>query len=1494
MSDKNKKIGSVLVVGSGIAGMQASLDCANAGFKVFLVEKQPSIGGNMARLDKTFPTNDCAMCMISPKLVEVGRHLNIDILSYSDLKNVEGQAGNYRVTINRRARFVDEEKCNGCGDCERACPVSLADVFNGELAEHQAIYRLYPQAIPNVFTINKNKLPSPCKATCPAGTNSHGYVALISKGKFLKALDVVRERMPFASICGRICFHPCEDVCNRGKIDEPVSIRNLKRFVADYEWEMIQKGESVERPPDEKPIEIKMDYQEKVAIIGGGPAGLTCAYDLAIKGYPVTVFDANEKLGGMMTYGIPAYRLARDFLEFELDLIVKKGIKVELGTRFGVDFNFEDLEKQGYQTIMFATGAPFTKKIPLEGIDAKGVLESIPFLKETNEGRKPDIGKKIVVIGGGNVAIDVARSAIRIMEPGSEVNVICLESREEMPAHEWEIVEALEEGVKIHPSWGPSKIISDSNGVTGIETIKCISVFDELEKFSPSFDKGIKKTFEASTILLSVGQMSDFSFLSDDIRTKNGVIDTDPLTLETTVKGIFAGGDNVTGPKSLVVAVAQGHRASDSIHRYLRGLDLREDREPIEQTREFAEIPKNTYPAGIPRHVMPTLDAATRKTSFIEMETGFTADMAIKEASRCLNCAICSECYECVRACKAQAINHDSKDELIDLNVGAIILANGFEPFDASLKPEYGFGRYKNVITSLQFERILSASGPYSGDIKRPGDGKAPKKIAWIQCIGSRDVTVGNDYCSSVCCMYATKQSIIAKEHESDTDCTIFFIDMRAFGKGFEGFYNRAKNEHGTHYIRSQVSSIKENPENENLILRYNDVESNNRIVSDEFDLVVLSVGLVANPSIKETAELVGVQCNQFGFAGTQPAYPLLSGREGIFLSGAVNGPKDIPETVMQSSAAAALCGQLLNDARGTEIEVREYPVEKDISDEEPRIGVFVCHCGINIAAVIDVKSVVDYVKKIPGVVHAEDTLYTCSQDSQKIIKETIIEKKLNRLIVASCTPRTHESLFQETLREAGLNKYLFEMADIREQCSWVHQQEPEKATEKAIDLIRGSIGKSHLLEPIHFKTVGITKAALVIGGGLTGMTTSISLAKQGIEVFLVERNDYLGGELIHIDRSLEGDNLQVRLSDAIKEVELEDNITVFLNSTIDSVNGFLGNFTSTIKGTATTEIKHGAIIVATGASQSQPSEFLYGQNDNVMTQRELEVNLKDNFIAKNVVMIQCVGSRNDTRTYCSRTCCSEAIKNALAIKEQHPETIVSILYREIRTYAYKEVYYRKAREKGIRFIHFPDDQYPDVSEKNGALEIKVHNTVLGKELTLPANKLILSPAIIPESENNERIGELLKVPINEDGFFMEAHVKLRPVDFANEGVFVCGLAHSPKFTEENVVQALAVAGRVSCILSKDTLEVGGLISVVDPEKCASCLTCLRECVYEAPFINAEGVAEIEAIKCQGCGNCTSACPAKAIQLRTFTDIQEKALFFSILKEPEILKNELD
>jgi heterodisulfide reductase subunit A-like polyferredoxin len=1474
-----KKTGSVLVVGGGIAGMQASLDCANAGYKVYLLEKEPSIGGNMARLDKTFPTNDCAMCMISPKLVEVGRHLNIEIISYADLKRVEGEAGDFQVVVNKRARYVDEEKCNGCGDCERACPVSFKDPFNGDLATRKAVYRLYPQAIPNVYTINKTLAPPPCRGTCPAGVNAQGYIALIAQGKFLEALEVVRRRMPFAGACGRVCHHPCEAACNRAKIDEAVAVRNLKRFVADYESDLLLKGQPI-APVAFAADETPPRRDEQVAIIGGGPAGMTCADDLVRQGFRVTIFDAGDKLGGMMRTGIPSYRLPRTMLDREIERLVGDRVEVKANQALGRDFSLDDLTTRGFKAVFVATGAPKSKPLPLPNADAEGVLQGIPFLRQVNAGGTPKLGKRIVVIGGGNVAMDVARCAVRVA-PNASVDVFCLESRDEMPAHNWEIQEAEQEGVRLHPSWGPQSFAARGGKVTGVAFHACTRVFDEEGRFAPIFDAKQAQTVEADTVLVAIGQGCDLEPFADTLDTDRGRLTADPLTLVTSREGVFAGGDVVLGPASLVEAVAQGHRAAESIGRYLRGERLDTDREPVERPKVLADLPSCADRTCREREAMPEAPAKERRNSFFEIEEGYTEAMAVTEAQRCLNCGGCSECMECVRACKAGAIDHTMRDVERRLNVGAIILAGGFDAFDATQKSEYGFGRFKNVVTSIQFERILSASGPYEGHVQRPSDGKTPKRVAWIQCVGSRDTTCGNGYCSSVCCMYATKEAIVAKEHEADLDATIFYIDMRAYGKGFEGFYNRAKDQYGVRYVRSQISNIKEDPETGDLIVRY--ISETAGVTEETFDMVVLSVGLVAGKGAQAAVDAASVAKDGFGFAETDPLLPLHSSRPGVFLCGAMSGPKDIPETVMQSSAAAALCGELLGSVRNTEVSIKEYPVERDVEGEEPRIGVFVCHCGINIASVVDVEAVAEYVKTLPGVVHSEHTIYTCSQDTQERMKEIIKEKRLNRVIVASCTPRTHEPLFQETLREAGLNKYLFDMADIREQCSWVHQKEPARATEKSKSLVRGSIGKVKHLEPVHFSRVGVTRAALIIGGGISGMTAAASLARQGFETHLVEQAEELGGNARQRLDGLRGQDWTGYAKQLADELRDHPMVSVHAGAEIDSISGFVGNFKTRL--TNGHEIQHGVIVLATGAGEAARDTLGYATELRVITQRELEQRMGNGFDAKRVVMIQCAGSRNAERAYCSRVCCSEAVKNALRIRREHPDTQVYVLYREIRTYGMNELFYREAREQGVRFIRFADDAYPEVTASGNGLTVRVQDAVIGEPLELSADVVVLSAAVAPAKDNNRHLSELLKVPLSDDGFFMEAHVKLRPVDFANEGIFVCGLAHSPKATEENIVQALAVAGRAATVLSKNSLEVGGVVSRVDAEKCASCLTCVRECVYNAPFMSADGKAEIEAAKCQGCGNCASACPARAISLSSFTDDQEIALFHSMLNE---------
>jgi heterodisulfide reductase subunit A len=997
------KVGAVLVAGGGIAGIQASLDLADSGFKVYLLDKSPSIGGTMTQLDKTFPTNDCAMCILAPKLVTAGRHPNIELIMGAEIKSVEGEEGHFQVTLIRKPRYIDEEKCTGCGVCAQECPVEAIDEFNEGLSERSAIYIKYPQAVPLVYVIDRDK---------------------------------------------------------------------------------------------------------------------------------------------------------------------------------------------------------------------------------------------------------------------------------------------------------------------------------------------------------------------------------------------------------------------------------------------------------------------------------------------CIGCGTCQE------VCKAGAIQYDEKEKEISLHVGSIILAPGFEEFDAKLKREYGYGRYSNVVSSIEFERILSASGPYAGLVLRPFDGKVPQKIAFIQCVGSRDAKLGNNYCSSACCMYAIKEAIIAKEHNPNLQCTIFFMDIRAYGKEFDAYYNRAKEEYGVRFVRSRVSRVEEVPESQNLLVKY--VEDGNP-KTEEFNLVVLSVGMRPPKHAEELAKTLDIKLNKYNFCSTQIFSPLETSRPGIYVCGAFSSPKDIPESVAQASGAAVKAASLISSERGALATVKEYPPERDVSKEEPRIGVFVCHCGINIGGVINVPEVVEYVKKLPNVVYAEHNLYTCSQDTQKRIREIIKEHNLNRVVVASCTPRTHEPLFRETIREAGLNIYLFEMANIRDQCSWVHMHEPKEATEKAKDLVRSIVAKARLLKPLKKPVIDVKPTGLVIGGGLSGMTAALELAKQGFEVHLVEKEKELGGHLRHIYYLLGSEDPQERLRSIIKEVTENEKIHVYLNSEISDIQGYVGNFKTILScGGERKEINHGIVIVATGALEYRPIEYLYGVDERVVTQRELEEKLANGqFNAKTVVMIQCVGSRNEQRTYCSRICCSQAVKNALKIKESSPETEVYILYKDMRTYGFLEDYYREAASKGVLFIRYDDENKPKVTQENGKLKVLVQDPVVQVWCPIEADLLALSAATIPNPDN-ERIAKTLKVPLSKDGFFLEAHMKLQPVDFATDGIFLCGLAHWPKSIAESISQACAAAARAITILSKEALEVEGAIASVNEDFCSGCRICESICEYgaiEMKEVDGKLRAHVLEVLCKGCGVCGSSCPTGAISMLHFTDDQILAQVKATLKE---------
>ncbi len=1471
-------VGAVLVIGGGIGGIQAALDLADSGFFVYLIEESSAIGGQMARLDKTFPTNDCAMCMLSPKLVEAGRHRNIKILPDTEVLSLTGEPGRFTVKLQRKPRYINIEKCIGCGECAKVCPIVLTDEFNMGLGKRRAAYRLYPQAVPAAYAIAKRGI-APCRDACPAGTRAQGYVALVREGRYEEALRVIKEENPFPGICGRICHHPCETACNRGLVDEPVAIKSLKRFIVDTVYSQPRR-----------PIEpISVTRPERIAIVGAGPCGLTAAQDLARWGYSVTIFEALPVPGGMLRVGVPEYRLPTWIIEREIQDILDLGVTLRLNARVE---NIEDLFSAGFDAVLVAVGAHEGKRLPIPGADLDGVLVNTLFLRDVRLGKPPQLGERIVVVGGGNVAIDVARTAVRLGV--KEVHLLCLESREQMPAFSHEIEYAEQEGVIIHPSRSIQRILGDHGRVAGVESLQVkFMEFDSEGRLRLETEAGTEQTIPCANVIFSIGQAAGLALLpSRDIDvTRRGTIAVNPHTLAATRPGLFAAGDATTGTAFVIEAVAAGHRAAESIRRYLQRETLNTPKKPalpvvklskaeVERALAFGEISQR------PRIPVPARPVAERKQDFTEVEAGYTEELARAEAARCLQCGICSECLCCVYACKTGAIDHNMLAQIETLEVGAVIAAAGFAPYDAHLVGEYGYGRYANVLTALQFERLLSASGPTLGKVLRPSDGQAPKRVAFIQCVGSRDLR-HQRYCSSVCCMYASKEAIVAKEHDRHIEPTIFYMDLRAFGKGFENLVKRAKEEHGVRYIRSMVSQVSEVPTTKNLRLCYRDERGELR--EEEFDLLVLAVGLRPHPKGVELAKRLEIELNEHGFASTKSGVE--STRPGIFVTGAFTGPKDIPETVIQASAAAAAAGRLLTAARGTRIVEKRYPPELS-RDSEPRVGVFVCHCGSNIAGVVDVKAVAEYAKTLPGVVHAENVLYTCSQDNLKYMKEVIAEKKLNRLVVASCTPRNLEALFQDTIREAGLNRFLFEMVNIREQCSWVHSDQPAKATEKAKALVRMGVAKARLLQALSLQRVKVTPRALIIGGGLSGMTAALTLADSGFETYLVERSDVL--ENAQSYRCDEDPVLRAR-------VRTHPKIRVYTNATVKECAGFAGNFSTKLSTPQGEErLTHGVVIVAAETEEFKPNEYLYGQDERVLTQRELERLLAltpstspvgeqqergDAVLmrsAKTVVMIQCAG-RGEQRPYCSRICCGEAMKNALALLAQDPTRRIYVLFREMMTYGFTEDLYRQAREQGVVFIRHDEQELPTVQKQEGRLLVTVKDAQWNKEIQIETDLLVLSTGIVPDPANEE-LGRKLKVPVDAHGFFVEAHIKLRPVDFASQGIFLCGAAHAPGTPDELIAKAQAAAGRAAMVLSKSHLEAGGVVAVVEAEKCTACLTCLRECPYGAIFINREGLAEIEAVKCQGCGICASDCPAKAIQLRQFEDIQELAMLEELLE----------
>jgi len=900
----------VLVVGSGIGGMESALKLGDMGYKVLVVEKDPSVGGKMILLSKVFPTLDCASCISTPKMAATTHHENITAFTYTEVERIERKGdGHFKARIRRKARYVDETTCTGCQQCETACTVAVPDQFNADLIPRRAAYIAFPQAVPKKAVIDRRG-SSPCSFACPAGIQAHGYVSLARSGEFEEAFQLVLEATPLVGTLGRACYAPCESECTRGELEGTLPIRRIKRFIDDWHNEHF----------DGPGVTVAPSNGRRVAIVGSGPAGLTAAWQLALRGYGVKIFDAAPEPGGFLRLAIPAYRLPADVVARDIKNVTDVGVEIATDSR--VD-DLEALRCDGFDAVLVATGTPRSTSLGIPGEESAGVLGGVEFLRDVRLDQAPDLeGKRVVVVGGGNVAMDAARTARRL--GASSVKIAYRRGREEMPAHKPEIDDAEREGVELTFLVSPAEVATGASG--DLQGLRCtrmaLGAPDESGRRRPEPIPGSEFTIGCDVLVAAIGMAPDTRAFAALVDTDGkGSLRADPVTLQTDVNGIFAAGDVVTGPTDITRAVGEGRRAAFMIDRWLTGGALSgfDDRLPVVLKQDVLGRQLD-WTLRSARSTPSATDPAPR--DFDEIEPPMTEAEAREGAARCMDCAVCSECEECVKACPVpECIDLHARDQELEVEVGAVVLATGFDLFPADLKPEYGYGRFKNVITAMQMDRLLAPTRPFN-TILRPGDGKVPDRIAYILCTGSRDEQVGNPLCSRFCCMYSIKQNQLIMGSLPLADVTVHYMDIRAAGKRYDEFYEQAKGM-GAIYVKGRVAKITEKPGGD-LVLHYEDIENGGRLVEAEYDLVVLAVGVAPNSTATALFPEGALALDEFKYIAEmdEDVDPGATSIPGVYVAGSASAARDIAESIIHAGATVSQVAAQLERSRVEKVEV--------------------------------------------------------------------------------------------------------------------------------------------------------------------------------------------------------------------------------------------------------------------------------------------------------------------------------------------------------------------------------------------------------------------------------------------------------------------------------------------------------------------------------------------------------------------------------------------